>query len=52
MTFYDLIPIHNPPQSTQISCALILVVEVVSVLPDVKGGERLEGTIQLGMTSV
>lgn len=46
------IPTHNPPQSAQMCSALVLVVKVVGVFPDVKGGERLEGTIQLGMTSV
>lgn len=46
------IPINNLQQRTQMGSAFVLVVQIIGVLPNVEGGERLEGTIQLGMTSV
>ena len=35
-------PIHYPPQSLEMGSALVLVVEIVGVLPDVEGEEGLE----------
>ena len=36
------VPVDNLPQSTQMRSALVLVVEVVGMLPDVEGEEGLE----------
>ena len=36
------IPVQNPPQSIQMSSALVLVVKVVGVLPDVEGEDGAE----------
>ena len=36
------IPVHNPPQSLEMSSAAVLVVEVVGVFPDVEGEEGAE----------
>lgn len=36
------IPVHNPPQSIQMGSALVLVIQIIGVLPDVEGKEGAE----------
>ena len=35
-------PIHNPPQRLQVRCPAVLIVEIVGMLPNIKGEEGAE----------